>query len=259
MQEMPRYRKASYSKLELKTLDGLKDVLDETKDLLSNHLQPSYNLDTMTSEIQDLEDHETKLSEYLEILRVDLVQHRVRPKRTMVEELKSKLLSMQSRLTGKLDLIDGLKCGDSNQEAFEKLKSRGEKTSERLDKLLHLTRTIFQVILLQEKEEELRIPDFALITSLDQSVSDGRPYLQELSIKSKCYTSEERLASMKQFEFVRKFEKTFFDNRNAFERELECEAHEKAARSLHAIASVEKQREEIDRNHRLDLLNSLNK
>jgi hypothetical protein len=177
----------------------------------------------------------------------------------MIEELKSKLLSMQSKLTTNLDLIDGLKCGDIDQEAFEKLKSRGDILQERLQKLLHLTRTIFQVILLQEQEQELRIPDLALVTSLDIVPSEERPYLQELSIKSKCYTSQERIASMQQFEFIRKFEKDFFDHRNLFEKELSSKAKVITNQTLEAINLIERQREEIERLHRLDLVNSLQK
>ena len=206
------------------------------------------SLEDLEEELRVITEQQTKLNDYLEFTKHDIIKNRVRPGKERISILKEEQELFKLNLAGfKQDFVRNHQVKDDQRYAI--LWGMVQEQDVLNLKMQSLLGILDQVVNLQQNQNSIETWINKAKDSADYI------YIRELQIRMKCFTSQERLDSLQEIKAIKDFEATLFRNRTPFERELKMAVQGKSNSLIDSIRKVEKLQDEKLQNYILLLCN----
>lgn len=194
-----------------------------------------------------------ELARFVDKLRLELVQFRVRPgvRRSARLHDESQVLADEiHRIKAKLEKCDEMLEEDSDLK--KDLDARITSLLQDQSELHNVIVMIQEVVTIQEGSKEIEVPYFHTISAEELQTTKARPFMDELVIKTQCFTSQERMETFDKYMDLRNWEKQFFHFETDFKKELKKSVKDRV-NPMGSIWRLEQYRRQKDTKLRLNL------
>jgi hypothetical protein len=221
-------------------------MIQDLNHKILKYLPVKKSLEELKEELRVITEKQTKLNDYLEFTKHDIIKNRVRPGKERISILKEEQELFKLNLAAfQQDFVRIHQVEDDQRYAI--LWGMVQEQNSMNLKMQSLLGILDQVVNLQENQNS--------IEAWINKAKDSADYIRELQIRMKCFTSQERLDSLQEIKAIKDFEYTLFKNRTPFERELKSAIQGKSNFLIDSIRKVEKLQDEKLQNYILLLCN----